>query len=165
MQFKKIAVTLFLCLFVVQSIGFAAIGGKRGGFSAPRRPSYSAPSKAPSQSVKPKNDYKPSKNAKDLQKEAPAAGAKSNANAAAQATAPQTSRMGGMLRNMAVFAGGMMLGSMMANLFGLNGGFMADILGLLVNVALVAIVVKLLMMLWKKLRRKDEDNVYRMRKR
>lgn len=165
MQFKKIVTLLFLCFFVVHSVGFAAIGGKRGGFSAPRRPAVSAPSKAPSQSVKPKNDYKPSKNAKDLQKEAPAAGAKSNANAAARPAAPQTSMMGGMLRNMAVFAGGMMLGSMLANLFGMNGGFMADLLGLIVNVALVAIAVKLVMMLWKKLRRKDDDNVYRMRKR
>lgn len=168
MNFRRIAVTLFLCFFVVHSVGFAAIGGKRGGFSAPRSPGISSPSKAPGPSLKPKNDYKPSKDAKSLEKNAPAAGAKSNANASqAKPAAPQTPMLGGMMRNMAIFAGGMMLGSMLSNLFGMQGGLLADLLGVLVNVALVVIVVKLLLMLWRKLRRKDEteENVYRMRRR
>lgn len=170
MRLRKIVTMLFLCLFVVQSIGFAAIGGKRGGgFSMPRKsPSVSSPAKTPGPAAKPQSGYKPSKDAKSLEKDAPAAGAKSNANAAqSRPAAPQTSMMGGMLRNMAIFGGGMLIGSMLANLFGLHGGFFADLLGILVNVALVVVVVKLAMLLWRKFRqRKDREseNIYRRRK-
>ena len=62
-----------------------------------------------------------------------------------------------------LFAGGMMLGSMLSHLFGgLGGGMMADILGLVMNILMVAAVFLILRWAWNKFRgRGKETNVYR----
>ena len=66
-----------------------------------------------------KGQYQPSKNPKDLQKNAPAS-----------PTTNTGSRWGNTLRNIGLFAGGMFLGSMLASMFGF-GGLFGDILGAL----------------------------------
>ena len=70
------------------------------------------------------------------------------------------SRWGSALRNIGLFAGGMFLGSMLSNMFGL-GGFMGDILGLIANVVLIGIVVMIIMAIYRKLfGKKNETNAY-----
>lgn len=166
LNMKKIFALVLVCFFAMYSVSFAAVGGKRGGFSAPKAPSNSIQQKAPAASqAKPgQNDYKPSKDAKSLDKNAPAA----NAQSAAKAQPQQGSKMGNMMRNIGLFAGGMFLGSMLGSMFGM-GGFMGDMLGLLMNVVIFAAIFMVGRMLWNKYkeskRKKDEDeNLYRMRK-
>lgn len=157
---KKIFALMLVCFFAMYAVSFAAVGGKRGGFSAPKAPSTATQKKAPA------SDYKPSKDAKSLDKNAPAANSNTNAQAAAK-TQPQGSAMGNMMRNVGLLAGGMFLGSMLGSMFGMDG-FMGDILGMLVNVAIFAGIFMLGRMLWNKYKNKnkrdDDDNVYRMRR-
>lgn len=152
----------------VTSTAYAAKGGARIAApkavpSAPKAPAASSNS-APSKSVSGNGgSYAPSKSAKDLQKEAPSANSRTNG-ATANAAQPKTgSRFGNVLRNIGLFAGGMMLGSMLSHLFGgLGGGMMADILGLVMNILMVAAVFLILRWAWNKFRgRGKETNVYR----
>ena len=57
----------------------------------------------------------------------------------------------------------MMLGSLLASMFGgLGGGLLADILGVVMNVILVFAAIMVIKWLWNKFRgRKNEGNVYR----
>ena len=71
------------------------------------------------------SSYAPSKDAKSLEKNAPAANAKSNA-AAANANTQSSSRLGSIMRGIGIFAGGMLLGSMLSHLFGMGSGMFAD---------------------------------------
>ena len=80
--------------------------------------------------------YAPSKSAKDLEKNAPAA--KSGTGMMGN-TAQSGSRFGSMMRNIGLLAGGMFLGSMLSHLFGFGGGMMSDMLGLLMNILLFAV--------------------------
>lgn len=154
---KKVFTLALVCFFAMYSVGFAAIGGKRGGFSAPKRPSVSTQQKAPAAAAKPgQNGYKPSKDAKSLDKNAPAANSKTNAQAAS--AQPQGSKWGGAMRGIGMFAGGMMLGSMLGSMFGMGTGMFADILGLLVNLAIVFAVFMVGRMLWNKYKNRDKYN-------
>ena len=134
----------FTAVTVSPSIAYAAKGGARLAPSAPKiAPKPSAPKATSPDTHKSVSgnggSYAPSKSAKDLGKDAPSANSKSNANAnAAAGTTPSTSRLGSVLRGVGLLAGGMFLGSMLGSLLGFGGGFMSDLLGLLMNVGLFA---------------------------
>lgn len=157
MKLNKVVALAMVCFFTMSSVSFAAVGGKK--FSAPKKPSTSTQQKANS-------DYKPSKDAKSLDKNAPAANSKTNA----QAAAPQAqgSMMGNMMRNVGLLAGGMLLGSMLGSMFGMGEGLFADILGMVANAVIFVGIFMVGRMLWNKFKnrnkKKDEDNIYRMRR-
>ena len=129
----------------------AARGGARisiprsGGISRP------APSARPrsNPAPRPNQEYRPSKPAASPTK--PAA---SRGTAAANPGTP----WGGMLRNIGLLAGGMMIGGLLSSLFGFGGsGFLADLLGLLTNVLLIYAGIRLLLWLIAKFRGRDAD--------
>lgn len=143
----------------------AARGGARiAPKAAPSAPkSAPAPSSGNSKSVSGNgNSYAPSKSANQLDKNAPAAGAKAGtaANAGAANTARSHTGWGNALRSIGLLAGGMLLGSMLASMFGLGGGFLADLLGVLANVAIVMIAFMAIRWLFRRLRGRGEENVY-----
>ena len=136
----------------------AARGGAR---IAPK--AAPAPSSGNSKSVSGNgNSYAPSKSANQLDKNAPAAGAKAGtaANAGAANTARSHTGWGNALRSIGLLAGGMLLGSMLASMFGLGGGFLADLLGVLANVAMVMIAFMAIRWLFRRLHGRGEENVY-----
>lgn len=75
------------------------------------------------------------------------------------------SMFGGMMRNIGLFAGGMFLGSMLSSMFGMGGmGFMADLLGMVMNVVLLLVIINVIKWLWQKVRRRNttsRDDEYR----
>lgn len=167
MNFKKILAIVMVCVFAFSGIGMAKAKSGGGGFKAPASTTKSlTPSTKSTTTTTPKTDA-PKTNAT----EAP----KSNAttNNASTNTANKTntttntannqqsgSRWGSALRNIGLFAGGMFLGSMLSNMFGLSG-FMGDILGLIANVVLIGIVVMIIMAIYRKLfGKKNETNAY-----
>ena len=142
------------------SVASAAKGGAK--FSAPKPAPKAAPKSNAAPDTKASDsksvsgngkDYKPSKDAKSLEKEAPGTGAAAKSNTAAAGTAAQqsSSRFGSIMRNVGLLAGGMFLGSMLANLFGM-GGFFGDVLGLLANIVMFGAVFMLLRWAWNKFR-------------
>ena len=158
MKFKKTAIALVLAAFafslaapMTDTTVFAAKGGAR--ISAPKAaPSTSkaSPSTGATKASSPNTkEYAPSKSAKSYSNEAPAA--KTGANAAAQTQSG--SRWGSALRNIGLFAGGMMLGGLLSSMFGMGGaGMMSDILGLIMNVVMIGAVFMILRLLWNKFR-------------
>lgn len=140
----------------VYSVASAAKGGAK--FSAPKPAPKAAPKSNAAPSSKASDsksvsgngkDYKPSKDAKSLEKDAPGTNAKSST--AAPAAQQSSSRFGSIMRNVGLLAGGMFLGSMLANLFGM-GGFFGDVLGLLANIVMFGAVFMLLRWAWNKFR-------------
>ena len=129
----------------------AARGGARisiprsGGISRP------APSARPrsNPAARPNQEYRPSKPGASPTKPA--------ANRGTAAANPGTP-WGGMLRNIGLLAGGMMIGGLLSSLFGFGGsGFLADFLGLLTNVLLIYAGIRLLLWLIAKFRGRDAD--------
>ena len=179
MKLKKLAAAVMAGLMVATAVpmvtavtadtatvAYAAKGGAKLGGGAKSAPKPAAPkASAPasnSKSVSGNGEgYKPSKDAKSLDKNAPAANSKSNT--AGTANAQSGRRWGSALRNIGLLAGGMMLGSLLASMFGgLGGGLLADILGVVMNVILVFAAIMVIKWLWNKFRgRKNEGNVYR----
>ena len=159
MKMKKLAALWMAGVFVFSivpmtnvSVAFAAKGGARVSApkSAPSSPKTSTPSTNSSNTAKSASpntkDYAPSKSAKDLNKEAPAASSKTNA--AAAATRSSTG-WGSALRNIGIFAGGMMLGGLLSHMFGFGAGsMMSDVFGLLMNVVLLVAAFVVIRMLW-----------------
>ena len=146
----------------------AAKGGAR--FSAPKPAAKPAPksnaasSKSDSGEHKSVsgggNEYKPSKNSKELEKNPSAAAGKSTTAGAASTPAQSSSRLGSIMRGVGMLAGGMFLGSMLASLFGMGGGLFADILGLIMNVVLLMAVFMAIRWAWNKFRGNKEENPY-----
>ena len=153
---------------VQSTLGAQAEAAKGGARIAPK--SAPAPKAAPStqsgsQSKSVSGNgagYAPSKNANQLDKNAPAAGAKANTPGAANAasTAQRGTGWGNTLRNIGLLAGGMMLGGLLASMFGMGGGFLADILGVLANVAIAVVAFMAIRWLWNRFRGRKEENVY-----
>lgn len=83
-------------------------------------------------------EYAPSKSAKDLQSTAPTSRTSSSTG------------WGNTLRNIGLFAGGMMLGGLIGSMFGGFGGFLGDILGLIFNVIMLFIAYKGIKFLYNK---------------
>ena len=141
----------------------AAKGGARiAPKAAPSAPKASSSTQSGSQSKSVSGNgegYTPSKSASQLDKNAPAAGAKSNAsNAASQAQ--KSSGWGNTLRNVGLLAGGMMLGGLLASMFGMGGGMLADILGVLANVAIAVVAFMAIRWVWNRFRGRKEENSY-----
>ena len=157
MNLKKITIAFVLAVFAFSAAvpmtdtAFAARGGARisapkAAPSAPKASPSTGTTKASSPNTK---EYAPSKSAKSYSNEAPAA--KTGANAAAQTQSG--SRWGSALRNIGLFAGGMMLGRLLSSMFGMGGaGMMSDILGLIMNVVMIGAVFMILRLLWNKFR-------------
>lgn len=147
------------------STAYAAKGGAKlgGGFSAPKAaPKAAAPSaNSGSKSVSGNGgSYQPSKDAKSLDKNAPGTNANAAKSGAAANTAQSGSRWGSALRNIGLLAGGMMLGSMLASMFGM-GGILGDIMGVLANVVLLFVAIMAIKWIWNKVRGgRREQNVY-----
>ena len=156
---------LILPQTVQSTLGAQAEAAKGGARIAPK--SAPAPKAAPStqsgsQSKSVSGNgagYAPSKSANQLDKNAPAAGAKANTPNAAGAAQKGTG-WGNTLRNIGLLAGGMMLGGLLASMFGMGGGFLADILGVLANVAIAMVAFMAIRWLWNRFRGRKEENVY-----
>lgn len=154
MKLKKIMALLAAVMLLCGNVSFAARGGAR----MPSAPAVKAPAvtrSAPAPSGKAagttetQREYKPSKDAASLDKNAPtknAAGERNLGTAANRSSSP----WGSALRNIGLFAGGMFLGSMLGNMFGM-GGMMSDFLGMIVNIVMLAVAVMIIMTLWRKL--------------
>ena len=134
------------------STAYAAKGGAKMSIPksapAPKAPAAGATSNAnTSKSVSGNgSSYAPSKDAKSLEKNA-----KSNT-AAANANTQSSSRLGSIMRGIGIFAGGMLLGSMLSHLFGMGSGMFADIMGLLMNGLLIVVAIMAVRWLWNKFR-------------
>ena len=159
---------LILPQAVQSTFGAQAEAAKGGARIAPRTsPKPAAPaaqSGSQSKSVSGNGEgYAPSKSASQLDKNAPAAGAKSNASNAANAASQtqKSSGWGNTLRNVGLLAGGMMLGGLLASMFGMGGGMFADILGVLANVAIAIAVFMVIRWAWNRFRGRKEENAYR----
>ena len=158
---------LILPQTVQSTLGAQAEAAKGGARIAPRTsPKPAAPaaqSGSQSKSVSGNGEgYAPSKNANQLDKNAPATGAKSGTSNAASAAsqAQKGTGWGNTLRNVGLLAGGMMLGGLLASMFGMGGGMLADILGVLANVAIAVVAFMVLRWAWNRFRSRKEENVY-----
>ena len=148
----------------VQSTLGAQVEAAKGGARLAPKAAPSAPKAAPStqsgsqsKSVSGNGEgYAPSKSANQLDKNAPAAGAKANTAGAAQ----KSSGWGNTLRNIGLLAGGMMLGGLLASMFGMGGGMLADILGVLANVAIAVVAFMAIRWAWNRFRSRKEENAY-----
>lgn len=151
----------------VQSTLGAQVEAAKGGARLAPKAAPSAPKAAPStqsgsqsKSVSGNGEgYAPSKSANQLDKNAPAAGAKANTAGAASA-AQKSSGWGNTLRNIGLLAGGMMLGGLLASMFGMGGGMLADILGVLANVAIAVVAFMAIRWAWNRFRSRKEENAY-----
>lgn len=146
----------------VQSTAYAAKGGAKMSIpksapAAPKAPVAGTNNNASKSVSGNGSSYAPSKDAKSLNKEAPAANSKSNAAAGAKNQAQSSSRFGSIMRGIGIFAGGMLLGSMLSNLFGMGGGMFADILGLIMNGILIVMAIMVVRWLWNKFRGTKND--------
>lgn len=140
-----------------QSTAYAAKGGARMSIpksapAAPKAPAASTNNNASKSVSGNGSSYAPSKDAKSLNKEAPAANSKSNAAAGTNTQAQSSSRLGSIMRGIGIFAGGMLLGSLLSSLFGMGGGMFADILGLIMNGILLVMAIMVVRWLWNKFR-------------
>ena len=154
----------------VQSTFGAQAEAAKGGARIAPKAAPSAPKAAPStqsgsqsKSVSGNCEgYAPSKSANQLDKNAPATGAKSTAPNAANAAsqAQKSSGWGNTLRNIGLLAGGMMLGGLLASMFGMGGGMFADILGVLANVAIAVVAFMAIRWAWSRFRGRKEENTY-----
>ena len=156
MNLKKILAICCICILSCSSICFAARGGAR--LSTPKTPAVTRPAQpATSPAAKPaspnNNEYKPSQNANAIKPNAPA-----STKPQPGSTARTSTGWGNMLRGMGIFAGGMMLGSLLSGMLGMGGGMMSDVLGLLMNIALAGIVFMLIRALWRRLRGRNNKS-------
>jgi len=160
---------LILPQIVQSTLGAQAEAAKGGARIAPKaapsapKASSSTQSGSQSKSVSGNGEgYAPSKSASQLDKNAPAAGAKSNTPSAANAAsqAQKSSGWGNTLRNVGLLAGGMMLGGLLASMFGMGGGMFADILGVLANVAIAIAAFMAIRWAWNRFRGRKEENAY-----
>lgn len=161
MERKKIMAVIAAGFLTMAAAGLpenaeAAIGGMR----APRMttPRINTPrpqtprANSPLQNARPNQQYHPSQKAGDIPSAAPRA-ASPSPRAGMNSVPYHGTRWGNMLRGMGLFAGGMMLGGLLGNLFGFGAGsFMGDFFGLLINGLLIYFVFHFLSRLWSSFR-------------
>ena len=137
-----------MSLNIGMNSAYAARGGARIGGGTRMAPPKAAPkteARPDAGAKRPNQEYAPSKSAKEYNSTAPSA---TNSKPSARTAG---SGWGGTLRNIGLLAGGMMLGSMLANMFGFGfGSLMADILGLVANVAILAMLFIAVRWAWRK---------------
>ncbi len=142
---KKLLVLTFLFIFAIQSVGLAAISSSKG---APRT-STSVTQKAPSTSQTSPNTssgYKSSAPASSYSDKAPNAAA-----TAKQQVQQQQSTGSSFLRSAAMFGGGMLMGSMLGNMFGFGShGMFSEIMGLLFDLMIIALLFKAARYVWNR---------------
>lgn len=150
MNWKKTTVVLTLGLLLAAPSAMAAKAGIRLPRLSPKisrpAPKVAAPKAAPNTQASPnQKSYKPSQKAGDIKGTAPGTRANANPNLSQQAR-PATP-WGGMMRRIGWLAGGMMLGGLLSHLFGFGAtGFMAELLGLLMNGLIIWGVISLIRM-------------------
>ena len=150
---------LFTAVPVITNTTETVYAAKGGARVAPKSAPKSAPTAPKSNATEPaktgpnQGAYAPSKSAKDLNKEAP------KTNAASNAANTASSGIGGMMRNIGLFAGGMLLGSLLGNMLGMGG--MGEIFGILANLIFIALAVGVIFWLWRKFKSRDNSNPYR----
>lgn len=152
---KKILTLVLVFIFALSSVSFAAVSSSRKSVSSPSVGS-SIPKGVPSQQAAPSNqgsNYKPSAPASSYSDKAPASQANPSIH---QQTQQQTS--GGFLRNAGMFAGGMLMGSMLSNMLGFGSmGSFASIFGIIFNIIIIAAVIMGIRFLWDRFRNKKKD--------
>lgn len=134
---------------VSPSVAYAA----KGGSFRPSTPRPSAPKAAPKPSA-PKSSTQ--------QKSSTQTPSASQKKPAAAATRQQSGGIGGMLRGIGLFAGGMMLGSLLGNMFGFGGfGAFSTIMGILFNILLYGAIISIAIWGFRRLFGKTaEENPY-----
>lgn len=161
MERKKIMAIVAAGLMTVAAAGItesaeAAVGGMRAPRMTTPRMNTPRPQtprmNTPQQNARPNQQYRPSQRASDIPSAAPRAASPSG-RADMNSVPYRGTRWGNMMRNMGIFAGGMMLGGLLGNLFGFGAGsFMGDLFGLLINGLLVYFVISFLARLWRSMR-------------
>jgi predicted lipid-binding transport protein (Tim44 family) len=144
---RKLLLLTFLFMFAFQSMSFAAISGSKGASAPKSSPSISqpAPSASPSSPSK-TSEYKPSAPANSYSDKAPATAAK-----------PQQSTGSSFLRNVGLFGGGMLLGSMLGGMFGFgSSGMFSEIIGMLFNAIAIGLIFMAARYAWKRFRESRE---------
>lgn len=160
MKKSFIFLTLFFSLWTVclwQAAPASVQAAKGGGgvrmsapksMPAPAAPKASAPAASPK--VNTKEASKPAAVSQQSQMKMIPAQTTAQANQRSSST-----RWGNALRGIGLFAGGMFLGNLLSHSLGWgNMGFGADFLGLLINLILLLIVIRLVISIWRALRRK-----------
>ena len=144
---KKLLALTFFFLFSLQSVGLAAVSSSKR--SSVPRSSGSITQKAPSTSQTTpdtSSGYKSSAPASSYSEKAPTATTKQP-----QIQQPQQSTGNGFLRSAAMFGGGMLMGSMLGNMFGFGtNGMFSQIIGLLFNIMVVVMLFKAVRYVWNK---------------
>ena len=144
---KKVLLLAFLLIFAVSGYCDAAKSSSRPAASRPSAPTQSAPA------AKTDSGYKPSAPANSYNDKAPAAKQPS-------ATQPaQQSAGSSWMRNVGMFAGGMMLGGLLSNMFGFgHSGMLADIMGMILTIIPIILVFMLGRFLWLRYKSRQEEN-------
>ncbi|MDF2501880.1 MAG: hypothetical protein K0Q77_2594 [Anaerosporomusa subterranea] len=140
---KKLLLLTFVFVFAVNAVGFAAVGGSKPRMSSPSRPSTTQTAPPPASS------YKPSAPASSYTEKAPAA-------KAATPQPAQQATTGGFMRNIGMLGGGMLLGGLLGNMFGFGQtGMLANLIGVLFNIMILAAVFMAGRYVWNKITNRD----------
>ncbi|SDE52568.1 hypothetical protein [Sporomusa acidovorans] len=149
---KKLLLLTFVFMFAFNAVSFAAVSGSKSKISSP---STKPPTTQTSPSKSNTTEYKPSAPAQSYSEKAPAAAAKPNTQTA---QSPVQQNSGGFLRNIGLLGGGMLLGSMLGNMFGFgNSGLFANILGMIFNVMILAGIFMAGRFLWEKFKNRNSQ--------
>ena len=139
---KKVLLVAFVLIFALTGLAFAAKSSSRPA----SRPSAPAVKSAPT------TQYKPSAPASSYNDKAPAAKP-----GVSQTTQPSTGSS--WMRNVGMFAGGMMLGGYLSNMMGFgHSGLFADILGMLASILPILAIFMLGRFLWVRYKTKREQD-------
>lgn len=151
---KKIITLMLVFVFAFSSVSFAAVSSSRKS-SSPSMGSSTTKS-VQSQQAAPStqgSNYKPSAPGSSYGDKAPASQAKPG-----MQQTPQQQNSGGFLRNLGMFGGGMLMGSMLSSMLGFgNMGGMASIFGILFNIIVLAAVFMGIRYLWNRFRNNRKD--------
>ena len=145
---KKVLLVAFVLIFALTGLAFAAKSSSRPA----SRPSAPAVKSAPTTQTAPSSGYKPSAPASSYNDKAPAAKP-----GVSQTTLPSTGSS--WMRNVGMFAGGMMLGGLLSNMLGFgHSGMFADILGMLASILPILAIFMLGRFLWVRYKTKREKD-------
>lgn len=145
---KKVLLVAFVLIFALTGLAFAAKSSSRPA----SRPSAPAVKSAPTTQTTPSSGYKPSAPASSYNDKAPAAKP-----GVSQTTQPSTGSS--WMRNVGMFAGGMMLGGLLSNMLGFgHSGMFADILGMLASILPILAIFMLGRFLWVRYKTKREKD-------